>query len=61
MERVVTAAIDGTNVVEEGIAAPVTTSDGTVLPGGAPEVRVANPNAVRILEDKPYTKPEKAP
>jgi RHS repeat-associated protein len=61
MERVVTAAIDGTNILEEGIAAPVTTSDGTLLPGGALEIRVRDPDAVRVLEDKAYKKPDGSP
>jgi len=61
LDRVVFGAVDGTNIAEEGIAAPQTAHDGTVYPGGAPEVRVRDPNAVRILNDQPYDKPERDP
>ena len=59
LQRVVSGAVDGSNIVEEGTAAPVATRDGTFLPGGAPEIRVRNPGAVRILKDEPYEKPDR--
>lgn len=61
MDRVAFGTVDGSNIAEEGIAAPQVTSDGTVLPGGAPEIAVHDKNAVKIMEDKPFDIPEECP